>query len=115
MLTISAWHRSVPLPAATRPLRMVSVAESRRRRCRACPATSRPQQLGDRGMDIVMRSGADRGGMAGQATAPDTGPELSSVLSMGITQQWHSASFKAARDRVSESRDGVALATNGLA
>jgi hypothetical protein len=58
-------------------------------------------QRGDRGMAIVMRSGADRRGIAGQGTAPDTGPELSSALSMGITQQWHSASFKAARDRVS--------------
>ena len=38
-------------------------------------ATSRPQQLGDRGMAIVMRSGADRRGIAGQGTAPDIGPD----------------------------------------
>ena len=51
---------------------------------------------------IVMRSGTDRRGIAGQATAPDTGPERCSIaVSTGTTQQWHSASFKAARDCVS--------------
>ena len=99
MLTISAWPHSVPLPEAITPLRMVTLAESKTRRCQAGPATSRPQQRNDRGMAIAMRSCTDRRGIAGQATAPDTGPERSSIaVSTGTTRQWHSASFKAARD-----------------